>query len=118
VTFAQRLSELMQSSGMTKYRLSKLAGCSATTVTNWLSGKEITPTYLQRVSEIFNVTTDFLLGSEQKEKPDLSEEEAELNEYLEELKNRPECRMLFKLAKGATKEDVEQAVKIIEALRK
>ena len=45
-------------------------------------------------------------------------ENVELEEYLEELKNRPEMRMLFKLAKGATKEDVEQAVKIIEALQK
>ena len=41
----------------------------------------------------------------------------ELNEYLEELKNREDMRMLFSLAKGATKEDVMQAVKIIEALR-
>ena len=38
--------------------------------------------------------------------------------YLEELKNRSEMRMLFSLAKGATKEDVMQAVKIIEALKK
>jgi hypothetical protein len=39
-------------------------------------------------------------------------------ELLTELRDRPEMRMLFKLAKGATREDVEQAVKIIEALRK
>lgn len=30
----------------------------------------------------------------------------------------PEMRMLFSLAKGATKEDVEKAVRIIEALQK
>ena len=59
-------------------------------------------------------------------KSDLTEEHAEakltddieLQEYLEELKNRSEMRMLFSLAKGATKEDVMQAVKIIEALKK
>ena len=34
------------------------------------------------------------------------------------LRTRPECRMLFKLADNATKEDVEKAVAIIEALRK
>lgn len=45
-----------------------------------------------------------------------SKEDDELREYLEELKNRDEMRMLFKLAKNATKEDVEKAVKIIEAL--
>ena len=37
---------------------------------------------------------------------------------LKELRDRREMRMLFKLARGATKEEVEQAVKIIEALRK
>ena len=44
-------------------------------------------------------------------------EDEDLQEYLEELKNRSEMRMLFSLAKGATKEDVEKAVKIIEALK-
>ena len=34
------------------------------------------------------------------------------------LRTRPECRMLFSVAKGATKDDVESAVAIIEALRK
>lgn len=41
-----------------------------------------------------------------------------LNDFLEELKNREECRMLFSLTKGATKEDVMRAVAIIEALRR
>ena len=44
-------------------------------------------------------------------------EDSELWSYLEELKNRPEMRMLFKCAADATKEDVEKAVKIIEALQ-
>ena len=30
------------------------------------------------------------------------------------MKTRPEMKMLFNLAKGATKEDVEKAVKIVE----
>ena len=45
-------------------------------------------------------------------------DDIELQEYLEELKNRSELRMLFSLTKGATKEDVEKAVRIIEALKK
>lgn len=44
--------------------------------------------------------------------------DAELTNYLEELRTRPEMRMLFSVAKDATKEDVEKAVAIIEALRK
>ncbi|MBQ7336061.1 MAG: hypothetical protein IJW92_06280, partial [Clostridia bacterium] len=45
------------------------------------------------------------------------EEADELNELLQELKTRPEMRMLFSLAKGATKEDVELAVAIIQRMR-
>ena len=37
-------------------------------------------------------------------------------EIAQELHNSPEMKMLFSLAKGATKEDVEKAVKIIETL--
>lgn len=42
----------------------------------------------------------------------------DLAQYLEMLRTRPECRMLFSVAKDATKDDVESAVAIIEALRK
>lgn len=41
--------------------------------------------------------------------------DAELDEYLEELRTRPEMKMFFSVAKGATKEQVERSVKIIEA---
>lgn len=53
---------------------------------------------------------------EQNKKPLVNGDE-ELTEYLEVLKTRPEMRMLFQLSKDATKEDVETAVRIIEALR-
>lgn len=69
VLFAERLQNLMQDNGITNYRLSKLLGCSATTVANWLTGKEATQSYIQKLSEIFKVSTDYLIGiSDQKEK--------------------------------------------------
>lgn len=46
-----------------------------------------------------------------------NKESDELTEYLEMLRTRPECRMLFSLTKDATKEDVEKAVAIITVLR-
>ena len=52
------------------------------------------------------------------EKSEETPNDEELAELLEELRNREDMRMLFKLAKGATPDDVRQAVKIIEALRK
>ena len=45
------------------------------------------------------------------------DEDDELTEYLNELHKRPEMKMLFKVAKKASKEDVEKAVKIIEMFK-
>lgn len=73
------------------------------------------PSYdiLPIIAEYFGVSVDYLMG---KEKPVTDDDE--LNRYLEELRTRPEKKMLFKVLDGCTKEEVEQAVKIIEALRK
>ena len=72
----------------------------------------------QKIASYFGVTVGYLLGEEdQKEKP-LGNGDEELTEYLELLKTRPEMRMLFQISKDATKEDVEAAVRVIEAIRK
>lgn len=43
-------------------------------------------------------------------------DDEELTEYLDALRTRPEIKMMFQLTKDATKEDVEKAVKVIEAM--
>ena len=45
------------------------------------------------------------------------ETNSEMSELLEALRSRDDMRMLFKLAKDASPEDVRSAVRIIEALR-
>lgn len=89
-------------------------GISSGAVTNWKNGAVPRGSTLQKLAAYFNVSADYLLGREASESETESDE---LTEYLTELKTRPEMRMLFSLAKGATKKDVEDAVKIIEALR-
>lgn len=84
--------------------------------TDWKSGKN--NSYLKhigKIAEFFDVSVDYLLGTEKK--PLINDDE-ELTEYLQELKSRDEMRMLFSVTKTCTKEEVEQAVRIIEALRK
>lgn len=71
---------------------------------------------LASIAAYLSVSIEYLLNGEEKETP-LINEDQELTEYLQMLKTRPECRMLFQLSKNATKEDVEAAVRIIEALR-
>ena len=50
-------------------------------------------------------------------KPDTQTDDDGLAQYLEELKNRSELRILFSVSKNATREDVMRAVAIIEALK-
>lgn len=94
-------------------------GISKSAYTGWKSGGEPTNRTKKQLADYFGVSVaEFMKGKVGKTKMPVTNEDDELNEYLDELRNRSEMRMLFKLAKGATKEDVEQAVKIIEALKK
>ena len=89
---------------------------TASTVSDWANGKKYPRVdKMQMLADYFGILKSDL--TEEHQESELTED-IELQEYLEELKNRSEMRMLFSLAKGATKEDVMQAVKIIEALQK
>lgn len=69
MSFAQRLSELMASRTLTNYQLAKDLDIHPTTVANWLAGKVPRKKTLALLAEYFRVSTDYLLGNEQKEKP-------------------------------------------------
>ena len=73
--------------------------------------KSISSDNLAKIADYFKVSTDYILGKTNAEKD-------ELNEYLEVLASREDLRMLFKLAKDASRDDVDKAVKIIEALKR
>lgn len=99
--------------GILQKELADYLDLSPNNITDWKSGRSRSYTkYLPQIAKFLGVSVDYLV---ENHPDDISEE---LRDYLEELKNRPEMRMLFSLAKGATVEDVKQAVAIIEALRK
>lgn len=93
-------------------------GLAPNTVTEWLAGRSQSYyRYLYQIGEAYGVPVAWLRGeTDEKEKPAIQEDD-ELREYLEMLRNRPECRILLSTVKGATKEEVEANVKLIEALR-
>lgn len=96
-------------------------GMSKGNLGKWRDGRTPKADGLVKIADYFGVTTDFLTGKGQKEKPadegGLVNSDIDLTEYLERLAKRPELRMLFSVTKDATKADVEKAVRIIEALR-
>lgn len=111
--FSDVLRRLRVQAGLTQEELAIKLGKAKTTISMYENGKrEPDLVTLEEIADFFNVDLNTLLDS--KSSIELNDE---LQEYLEELKNRSEMRMLFKLAKGATKEEVEKAVKIIEALK-
>ena len=112
--FSERLAALRRERGLTQAALAERLGISKSAVSMYERGnREPELELLQAMADLFGVSVSSLLGREEP----LVNGDAELTAYLESLRDRPELRMLFSVTKHASKEDVEAAVKIIEALR-
>ena len=105
--------QLLQIKGVSTYKVSKETGVSQQTFSSWKKGT-YTPKQdkLQKIANYFGVSVEYLMGKDTK----TTAEDIELQNYLEELRTRPEMKMLFSLTKKATKADVEKVIKIIEVI--
>ena len=113
--FSETLSRLRRERGLTQAELSARLGISKSAVSMYECGnREPELDLLRAMADVFGVSESVLLGRPENE---LVNDDPELTEYLQQLRDRPELRMLFSLTKNATKQDVEAAVRIIEALR-
>lgn len=112
------LFQIMESRGIKGTQLSAAIGVTSGNISDWRSGKSKPSKGTQiAIADFLGVSVEYLRGETDISTKPAADSGDELNEYLEELKTRPEMRMLFSVTKGATKEDVEKAVRIIEALR-
>ena len=116
----QRLRELREKREITQAAVASYLKVDRTTYVKYETGQSNPDDSTKiKLAHFFGVTTDYLLGNDETLQTNTpSQKNIELEEYLEILRTRPEMRMLFSLTKGATKEDVEKAVAIIEALSK
>jgi len=75
---------------------------------------------LAKIADFFDVSVDYLLGRTDDPSPKGTQHvnDDEALEYLDELHKRPEMKALFEVGRKATKEDIETAITIIEALKK
>jgi len=78
--------------------------------------------YISQIAEYLEVSTDYLLGNESNikvydEHDNIVVLDDETREIIDSLRTNPEMKILFSVTKKATKEDIIQAVKIIEALK-
>lgn len=120
----ERFEQLLQKFDITAYKVAKETGVTQTSLSNWKSGRS-TPSIktLQKIADYFGVTLGYLTGVEEEEPNAVDVEknlivlDSDAMELLEELKNRPEMKTLFKASRKASKEEILQTIKIIEALK-
>ena len=91
-------------------------GIAKPTVSRWKSGSKPNHATAVKVADYFGVPVSELTG-DKKEKAAIDVVDDDLKEYLDELRNRPEMRMLFSTTKTATKAQIEAIVKFIEGMQ-
>lgn len=111
-----RFDQLRCSRGITKKFIAQALDRSPALCQDWKQQKsQPSAEQLRKLAELLDTTPAYLCGETDDASPRRSDEADEL---LSTLHEREDLRMLFKLARDATPEDVRQAVRIIEALRR
>ena len=119
-TIGERIDGLLRERGISGSRMSADLGMSRSFRTERRKGraKGVDAETAARIADYLGVSTDYLLGKSPT--PQLTDDpmEQELAGYLEELRSRPEQRMLFSVTRKATREQVEAIVHMIEEMQK
>lgn len=115
MAFRDVLRRLRRERGLTQKQLSVSLGVSESTVSMYERG-EREPNFemLETIANFFSVDMNTLTDSPSAP---LINDDAELTGYLEQLRSRPEQRLLFKTMKGATREEIEAIVRMYEAMQ-
>ena len=116
----RRLKQARGEADLTLKEVAQKVGVSDSTILRYEAGtiKKIKLPVVEAIAKALNVNPAWaILKSNDKNAP-TSDDEGDLWELREELRRRPEMRVLFSATKKATKEDLLTAIKIIEALQK
>ncbi len=128
MTLGEYVKQYRQMHGLSQREFANIAGLSNTYI-SYLErgysghGQAIVPsieTY-QAIASATGCTArdliDLLDGAEAPQQEDLVNGDPELTELLTRARDDPNIRMLFSVTKNATAKDIEQAIKIIQALK-
>ena len=115
-----RIFELADEQFLEQRDFAAAIGVTPSIVSEWRRRKSAS--YVKRleiISQVLGTTPQYLLSGEKSEEGSapIDRVEPELREYLDQLRNRDEMRLLFSVTKGATKEQVEAIVKMIESMQ-
>lgn len=116
IQFKENLKKLRKNAGLTQKKLAAELGVALSTVAMWETGSR-QPDYktLNKIADFYGVTYNQLLSDQSENKYDNDSDD--ILQLRDLLRTRPEMKMLFSVSKNASKEDIERAVTIIEALK-
>ena len=119
MTFGSRLKELRIAAGLTQDELAIKLNTTKQSISRYEnSSREPNIKTAKRIADALGVKLEALVvPSSEPHAPDLVNDDPELTEFLERVRDDPKYRMLFSVAKDATAEDIEKAIKIIQALK-
>ena len=122
MNFPQRLKLLREEAGLTQKQLADKLGVSRGTIGMYEIGQRDPDTEtLQKLSDIFGVSVDYLLGKTDIRNPsdeitEAVEDDPELLEFWNELKQREDLKLLFKQTRKLSPKDIKQVIRIIKAI--
>lgn len=110
-----KLDKLLQSHGLTAYRLSKELGFSVSVFPDWKKGRYVPKQdKIQKIADYFNVPISYFYGEE--EKPSYYYDEETL-QIAQDLHDDPEFRALFSADRKVRKEEIETVKKILKIMK-
>lgn len=114
----ERIDTLCKENGTNITQMCKAAGVQRSALSDFKSGKNKTISFsnLQKIADYFNMTVDELVNGNSKKSLNISSEDEEISEMIEELKNNPGKRLLFSKTKKATKADIEKIIAMVDIL--
>jgi transcriptional regulator with XRE-family HTH domain len=125
MNFIEKILSLISKKEITKNKMLTDLKLSKNSIIDWKNrGTVPNGETLSKIADYFNVTIEYLLENERSdnikvydEKDNIIVLDNETLDIIDSLRKRPDMKMLFSVSKKATKEDILQTVKIIEALK-
>lgn len=118
----ERIRRLRREKDISQEQLGKMLNVGKTTISNYETGYSSPDNEtLKKLAEIFDCTTDYLLGRTDIRNPadeiaEAVKEDPELAEFWNVLREREDLKLLFKQTKKLEPKEIQQIIRIIKAI--
>lgn len=118
---AKRIKEIRLKRKMTLLEVANALGVSEATAQRYESGeiKNLKYDTIVALANLFNVSPAYLMGWD--EDPNITQEDyyndPVVAELAQQLKDRPELKVLFDASKGVSKDDIQFVINMIERMK-